>query len=287
MQQLDIFDDGRDRMLVNDLASAVAGDRLGAARHALVALAAEFPDEPLCGPAQRLIDALQARQTAAFADSEAALAARKVLDAQLMPEAVALLGADDARPWRTARLRELAARASRLPWDADQPQAHAAAFLVAAGAWDEARDAVHGIASWRQLPQTLGWAAEAVWRRDGADAGWPLLAELAWLAPARAGALVATLADPRLSRLAARFEADLDGENLRWLPAWVLIEQPLLATPLAVAQPRHDGPAEQAFKLLLALLRLERQGRHHELVDHRRRLRGLHPALFACYMRTR
>ena len=37
----------------------------------------------------------------------------------------------------------------------------------------------------------------------------------------------------------------------------------------------------------VGLLALERQGRHAELVEGRRKLREAHPVLFACYMRDR
>lgn len=44
MQQLDIFDDGRELMRVNEVAAAIAGDRLAEASEALARLQAEFPD---------------------------------------------------------------------------------------------------------------------------------------------------------------------------------------------------------------------------------------------------
>ena len=41
------------------------------------------------------------------------------------------------------------------------------------------------------------------------------------------------------------------------------------------------------MRLLLALLRLERQGRHPELIERRQRLRSIGPALYRAYMKTR
>ncbi len=287
MRQLDIFTDGRDVMLVNDLAAALSRDRLDAARTAAAALDSEFPGDVHLAPAGLLIAALAAREDAPFANAAAAIAAREALLTQLSPAAVAVLGQDEAQRWRAARLRELAARAARLPWRAEEPLAHAAPFLIAADAWEEALAALAGIEAWRRQPQPVAWAARATWRRDGSDAAWPLVAMLAWLAPAHAKALVAELADSRLSRMAARFEADLDGEDYRWFPAWLLVEQPLLAGPLESAQPQRDEPAERAFKTLQTLLRLERQGRHREIVEQRGRLQALNAALFACYMKTR
>jgi len=48
----------------------------------------------------------------------------------------------------------------------------------------------------------------------------------------------------------------------------------------------HTAP-EQAMRLLLELLGLERQGRHHEMVERRKALRDVHPSLYAAYMTTR
>ena len=72
-----------------------------------------------------------------------------------------------------------------------------------------------------------------------------------------------------------------------WRPAWLLVEQPLLTAPLDRAQTAAEAAPERGFKLVLSLLRLERQGRHPDIVAQRRQLQALHPALFAIYMGTR
>jgi len=137
-------------------------------------------------------------------------------------------------------------------------------------------------------------------------AAWLPAAVLAWLAaralraalhrmldlaPPRAAALARALAatphERRLARWLTAFEADLDGEDHDWLPAWLLVEQPLLAGPLAAAQAQRDSPPERAFRTVLALLRLEREGRQREIAEQRRLLRDLHPGLFALYLKTR
>jgi hypothetical protein len=41
------------------------------------------------------------------------------------------------------------------------------------------------------------------------------------------------------------------------------------------------------MRLLLGLLHLERQGRQRDLVEQRKNLRDLQPALYAAYMRQR
>ena len=64
----------------------------------------------------------------------------------------------------------------------------------------------------------------------------------------------------------------------------MLTQKPALANALGGAQRSLDSAPEQAMRLLLELLGLERQGRHHDVVSHRKLLRGRHPALYAAYM---
>ena len=41
------------------------------------------------------------------------------------------------------------------------------------------------------------------------------------------------------------------------------------------------------MRLLLEILGLERQGRHHEMIERRKALRDIHPSLYAAYMTRR
>jgi hypothetical protein len=49
----------------------------------------------------------------------------------------------------------------------------------------------------------------------------------------------------------------------------------------------RGSPAEQGWQLMMTLLSLERQGRHAELIEHRRRLKGLHEGLYRAYTKSR
>lgn len=313
MQQLDIFDDGRDSQLLNRLADAVRAGASATVALALQALQTEFPDDrhlpaaaallaclndETAGPASRFVNVDDARQALAW------------FTQQLTPAAIRVLGQADARAWLAQRCKRLAARSAGLAYGSDSKDVHAAALWLRAGAWADAAQAVQGIESWRRRPTPLGWMAQARSQLEGADAAWPLVAELAWLRPGHVPGLVAVLPHPEFSKLARRFEAangawlDADdgstasasqaiepagaeGAHWAWWPAWLLVEQPLLWRPLSAAQAQRDGPAERAFQLMLALLHLERRGNHHELIAHRKQLHGLSPALFAAYMATR
>ncbi|MBN8511307.1 MAG: hypothetical protein J0L57_22185, partial [Burkholderiales bacterium] len=128
-------------------------------------------------------------------------------------------------------------------------------------------------------------------RADGIDAHWPLLAELAWLAPKRLAALRPRLPDPLLQRPLERFDREFDGagdaDDLAWFPAWLANSQPALAPRLAAAEPGRQDVPERALRLMVELLGLERQGRHRELMQRRQALRELHLGLFGAYMATR
>lgn len=291
MQQLDIFADSRDRVLVNTLAEVLVRAEIEAARVAARALRSEFPDDRHLPHAAALIDALQAEQHAgdiAWTAAGAALAARRNLEHRLQAAALAMLGRESADTWLATRWQALARRARALPFDSASAEAHAAALWLQGRAWAEAADAVQGIESWRRKPQPLAWMVQAAWHLQGPDSAWPLLAELAWLAPQRLPPLLALLPDPRLHKLARAFESAFDAEpDWAWWPAWLLVEQPLLAAALDAVQTAAETAPERGFKLVLSLLRLERQGRHHDVVALRRQLKALHPALFAAYMATR
>jgi len=89
---------------------------------------------------------------------------------------------------------------------------------------DTAREAVRVLAE-LVIPVPLGWMVQARLRLEGLDATWPLLAELAWLAPARLAEVLPSAGDPLLDKLSRQFAAEFDGRadvaDLAWFPAWL------------------------------------------------------------------
>lgn len=289
--QLDIFNDSRDVVLRNDVVQALISRDPQAARSAWQTLSNEVPHDDLSSPLAALLDALEHPGSLPFSDHNALCTARRKLGEELLPAALIVFGHTNGTEWLRPLWRLCAERAERLPFRADLADDHAVPLWLHAGDWEVAADAVARIESWRRIPAPLAWMAEARLRSSGLDAAWPLLAELAWLAPARFDELTSRLADPSIDKLRKRFDANFEGEggaaDLVWFPAWLLTEKPGLANQLAHAQAsRHDAP-EQASQLLLALLALEQQGRHHELIERRKALRALQPWLYAAYMSTR
>ena len=293
--QLDIFEHSRDVMLRGDVVAAIEQRDAVAARSAWHALRTEFVADECLPSLEVLVCALEHPSITPFASHDAAREARLDVQQRVAPAALRMLGPGAGGAWLALQWRGLAQRAAPLPFAAAEGEEHAAPLWLQAGAWDAAIEAVQRIESWRRFPAPLAWMAEARHRAHGLDAAWPLLAELAWLAPERFGALSLRLRDPVLGALRKTFDAEFEGDgdrdgdasDLAWFPAWVPIEQPALAGRLNEALPSLGTAPELAMRLVLELLRLERQGRHHELIERRQRLRSVGPALYRVYMKTR
>jgi hypothetical protein len=288
-QQLDIFADSRDVMLRNAVLDALERRDSTGARAAVCALAAEFASDVRLPALQRLTLALEQRDDAPLADHDAISRERDVIEHELRAAAHQAFGVPAGDDWLRTQWAELAARSERLLFDPERADSHAAALWLRAARWQAAAQAAQRIESWRRIPAPLAWMMQARCRQDGIDAAWPLLAELAWMAPARLSALLPHLDDPLLARLLRRFdEAEFDGADaLAWFPAWALTQSPALAAHLAQAQPGQHGAPERGMRRMIELLGLERQGRHHELIAHRRALRDLCAPLYTAYMATR
>ena len=287
--QLDIFEHSRDVVLRNAAIDALRRRDADTAAQAVVALAAEFGADPLLPALGRLCETLRAPMTGSITPEAAEVILRKT-EGEITSAAQKVFGVN-APAWLAPLWRDLATAIADYPFDPDIEPLHAAPLLLRGGHWADAAARIEGIASWRRQPAPLGWMIEARARTAGFHSIWPLLAELAWMAPTRAQALGARLNLPPLAHLLrgfdAEFEGDGDADDFAWFPAWALIADGRLAHGLRLAQDGADTRAERCARVVLGLLSLERQGRHVELVEGRRKLRDAHPALFARYMQSR
>lgn len=304
MQQLDIFADSRDVILRGDLCEALLARDAQASQRALAALAAEVPDDAMLPEAQVLAAALlRAREgsaATAFAKGDEAERAVAQVRSELAPAAERALPRGTARDWLVPFWAALARRAAALRFASELPTAHAAPLWLEARDWLAARQAAESIESWRRIPLPLAWATEARHHALGLASTWPLWAELAWLAPRRFETLARRVADPQLDKLMGRFGREFEGpasasgrptdaadDEWAWFPAWCLVDSPKLAGEMEGATPSTVHEPARAWSLLQGLLRLERQGRHHEIVKAREALRQCHPGLFRRYMSAR
>lgn len=287
--QLDIFEHSRDVFLRNAVMAALRLHDAGVGARAVAALAVEYGGDPLLPAFQLLCAKLHAPLPKPMT-REAASALVHEIDGAVAAAAHAVFGST-APAWLSPLWAELAVAIANFGFDSGHEDLHTAPLLLRAGRWADAAAQTERIESWRRQPAPLVWMIEARARTLGFDATWPLLAELAWMAPQRAQALAARLDLPELDILVRDFDAGFEGEgtpdDFAWFPAWALIADAKLAAGLRLTLNGANTRPEYCARLVLGLLALERQGRHTELVDGRRKLREAHPALFAHYMQNR
>jgi hypothetical protein len=291
MQQLDIFADSRDVMLRNDVLGQLLRRDGAAAREALDQLAAEYPDDGVFAAMSVLTRELERAPAAPFADHAALAVARRHLEDEVVPAVRRVIPAQTVCAWLAPCWSLLARRAAALAFCGADARNHAAPLWLRAGEWAAVCNAVDGIESWRRIPAPLAWMTEARYRTGGLDDAWPLLTELAWLAPGRFAALLPGLGDASLDALRRRFDGEFPGtgaiDDYAWFPAWLLVVKPALAGRLGEAHVRRDVMPSRATALLGEILRREHEGDQHELVGLRQELSRLHEGLFGVYMATR
>ena len=287
--QLDIFEHSRDVVLRNAAVEALRERDTGACAQAAAALTAEYGADPLLAAFSLLCTKLRSTIPKPIA-REVAIAILQELDDGLASAAHAVFG-KEAQAWLSPLYAELAASIADYPFDSGHESLHAAPLLLRAARWMDASACIEAMASWRRQPAPLAWMIEARCRIAGFDAIMPLLAELAWMAPQRAQVLAPRLELPALDRLVRNFDSEFEAEgtpdDFAWFPAWALIADSRLGECLRLSQAGANTRAEYCARVVLGLLSCERQGRHAELVEGRRKLRELHPALFARYMQGR
>ncbi len=144
MQQLDIFADSRDPVLINRLAEALCDSALLPPDQALAELSQEFPSDRHLASAAVLVRALadeQALLSTPLPHHAAAAQAREQVAGSVSAAALQVLGADAARPWLAQRWQALARRAQALPFDSEAAThhgTHAVALWLQGRAWAEA-----------------------------------------------------------------------------------------------------------------------------------------------------
>ena len=289
--QFDLFNDSHNVVLRNDVIHALEQSEVATAQSAWETFRQKYPQDEHLDALRVLIDAVAERTQTVFQTHVLLRGARQVLQDTIEPAARRTFAEQAAVAWLRTRWQELAERAAPLAFDANHGEDHSAPLYLRASKWQAAADAVASIESWRRIPTPLFWMVQARLQLVGLQTTWGMLAELAWLAPHRLDELVTQAIDPTLQQLMHRFESDFEGvgdaSDLAWFPAWVLTERPGLAAYLAQAQASRHSDPEQALRVLVELLGLERQGRHHDVVERRKTLRGLHASLYAAYMATR
>ena len=292
LQQLDLFVDGRDALVVHAVVTSLAARDADSASFRLGLLRHEHPTHPDLSALTLLIDAL--RTPPPSPASHATLTSSiEAMERTLVPAARRLLGVDAAiflRPlWQT-----LAAVAASLTFDETYPRAHASWLCQQYGDWAAVRVAVEVEPDWAARPLLRHWLGLALHHLGEPEAAIRLWLPLCWMDPA----LFARHA-PTLPSLTMRdgWEAFERGAFFRepsedathaatWFPAWLLARHRGLAHLFQAADIPDAGLATQVFRALLALVPLERHGLSDELIAQRRALQRLSPRFFGYYMET-
>jgi hypothetical protein len=287
--QLDIFEHSRDVMLRNSVIDALRDRNAAVAARAIGELAAEYADDSMLPAFNLLCERLGLRVTGPLNRASASEALRAT-EGTIAAAARSVFGIN-AEGWLSPLWVELATAIKGLPFDARDEALHAVPFLLRAGRWADACACLESIPSWRRRPAPLAWKIEATARIAGMDPLWPLLAELSWMAPRRAEALIERVKMAELTPLVRSFNTEFEGEgtanDFAWFPAWLLIVHPGLRDRFHGAQAGANTPPERCARLVLELLAFERQGRHAMLVEGRKKLRDAHRMLFERYMQSR
>jgi hypothetical protein len=288
-QQLDLFMDGRDTLLQNDVIAALRARDAAVGRQALAVFAAEFPQHELLAPLTTLLATLDT-PVPRFADHDGVAAALHTMNTGVAPAAHTVFGHKDAAAWLAPLWLSLAAAAAALPFNAAKPNTHVAYLLLQSGDGAAAEAAIAGIASWRRMPVTLAWMAAARFHQGGLERAWPLLLELAWIDTRTFSRLAPELPAPALHKLLSDFALAIEDDNdpdPAWFAAWLLITKPAMSEVMRETQTCNNQAPEKTARLIVDLLILEKQGRHADLVAQRKRLRDLHTGLYAIYMASR
>jgi len=288
--QLDIFEHSRDVMLKNDVVDALTRRDATGARASRAALVREYPDISRLTDLDQMIDALE-KPTPRIQTHHELATARQWLANSVEPATFRVLGSRAGHVWVSPLWKDLATSAAALPFHPDTPQDHGAPIWLHIEDWDGAAAAVKTIESWRRKPIPLSWMLQANLALTGLQSNLGMLAELAWISPRRLNDVVSATTEPLIKQMIKAFEVGFTGfesaEDLVWFPAWVLTERPNFAASFALAQPSTHSPGEKAMRIMIALLGLERQGRHHDIVTARKHLQGVNEALFMAYMKSR
>jgi len=257
--QLDLFLDGREALLVDELVANLVIGRPRRAGLILDRLRDESPKHPDLGAFDLLVRALASGPPAlgAGAPPDPLIGSFTVL----VPVANRLLGIsapDFLRPWWQALVRT---DASPAPTDS--------------------------------APSLRYWMGSARWHVGEEREAVRLWLPLCWLDPASFARQAPTLPSPvvREAWNAFDLEADPNGDasgrhqDIPWFPAWLSLHHRWVAhvfRPWEV--PETDAPL-RALKLLPGLLVLESQGYSDALVRERRALRDISPGFFRTYQR--
>ena len=269
--QMDLFFDNPVVALTNGIVQALSTRNLPGAQRQLDQLYAQAPTHSDLAAFDQLLAALghlghpveEPRQELAF-----------LLD--VTPNARRLLGAQ-SRDLLSPLWVQLAEAVRGAPFDANEPTLHRSFALSQAHDWAGVSDSVMSEPGWQQhAPLCLRLAESAFNRRQrvAALAAW---CQVCWWTPTEASQAVSKLRQPELTVLWQRFlDDELEESDF---PAWLLLQEPGLALPLA-EDLATGAPAEESYRCVHRWIHARRAKKQADELALRKNLQSLHPALF-------
>jgi hypothetical protein len=301
-QQLDLFIDGRDAIVIHEAVTGLVARDADRAATALTRLEREHPAHPDLAALVLLMDALG--PTSPSPPTHATVMTRiDEMDRRLAPAARRFLGAAAPRFLRPL-WQGLAAAAASLPFDDGHPRAHPGWLCQQYGDWGAVRAAVEAERDWRANPLLRHWMGLAQHHLGEPEAAIRLWLPLCWTEPALFASQAPLLPSAPVREAWEAFErATLVDEELvgstdatAWFPAWLLVRLPGLANLFRIEEiAESDDAPRRAFRTLLVLLPLERRaiagevigqrrGPADDVIGQRRALRNISPAFFHHYL---
>ena len=306
--QMDLFFDNPVVALTNGIVQALTTRNLASAQRQLDQLYAQAPTHSDLAAFDQLLAALghlahpveQPRQELVFL-------------LEVTPTARRLLGAQ-SRDLLSPLWGQLAEAIRGAPFDPDEPTLHRSFALCQAQDWPGVGDSVLSEPDWQEHSALCLRLAESSFNRRQRVPALAAWCQVCWRAPAEASQAVGKLRQPELTTLWQRFlddEQDADGaardtriagsaagqaagptagptagQNVGSttltesdFPAWLLLNEPGLALPLA-EDLATGTPAENSYRCVHRWIHARRARKQADELALRKNLQTIHPALF-------
>ena len=282
MRQLDLFHDNPKTVARNKLREGLSARDSGRSRIALERLSVLDPLHGLATDVRTLIAVMEAPTPEG---QEQGFERIHSLEQEWLPAAEALLGADGSRDFLAPVWRCIGQAIESAPFDPAFPKRHASWAYQQGRDWTNVQCSVLTVQGYETIPVLLARLAEAEWRLGNRMQAVDHWFTLCWRSAAAFEQLVEEPDFPDEGVAAAwrrAQDADLEPElSSAWFPAWMLLEEPMLARQGA-AREGQDTPS-RAFQVVRKLLTTGPED--PSTLSLRRDLRALHPGLLASFLK--
>ncbi len=292
--QMDLFFDNPVVALTNGIVQALTTRNLSSAQRQLDQLYAQAPTHSDLAAFDQLLAALghlghpveEPRQELAFL-------------LEVTPTARRLLGAQ-SRDLLSPLWVQLADAVRGASFDPNEPTLHRSFALCQAQDWPAAGDSVLSEPGWQEHAALCLRLVESSFNRRQRVPALAAWCQVCWRAPAEASQTVGKLRQPELTTLWQRFLDDEPDAQERAasagptagptagrvhditesdFPAWLLLEEPGLALPLAEDLATGTS-AEESYRCVHRWIHARRARKQADELALRKNLQAIHPALF-------